>query len=126
MKRVVAVLTVFFLICVAVGFHVVKTYKFTDEVQHISDVVYDGFDNRDWAAMREALADILSLWEKNRLWACSTLSTREVDEMEISLKQSIAYAESEFEEGFIGEFKMFTVMIEHLPKQEGPSIYELL
>lgn len=126
MKRVLAVLTVFFVICTAVGFHIRKTYEFTDEISGLSENVYRELENENWDAVRDNLKIMLDIWERSRLWACSTFSTREVDEMEISLKQSIVYAENEFKESFIGEFEMFRIMIEHLPKQEGPSIYELL
>ena len=55
-----------------------------------------------------------------------TIKTNEVEEIEISLRQSRAYAELGDKEDFIGEFIMFRMLVEHLPHQEGLSINELL
>lgn len=126
LKRVYGTLAVFLVLIIVISLHIFKTVSLSNKIAEISETVYEKYYNDNWDAVRERVEEIAEIWYKNRLWACSTLSTKQVDEIEISLEQSLIYSQIKAKESFIGEFRMLCMLTEHLPKQEGPSIYELL
>lgn len=125
MKRVIAALAI--LVCIAVisVLHMNKTITLTERIKEASNEVYEAYKKGDWNEVTKCVKKIEKDWEENHLWAYLTLSTDQIDEIEISIKQSIAYSEAEAEDDFIGEFTMMCMLIDHLPKQETFSIGEL-
>ena len=126
MKRFFAALLISAII---VGFstvHAVKTLSLAQNILDAARVAEQNFRDENWDGVQSELAYIQEEWEKNHLWAYATLSTKQIDEIEISLTQSIAYSEIEAKNDFAGEFKMFCMLIEHLPKQEAFSFGELI
>lgn len=126
MKRVFAALLVFVVIIVMSIINANKILTIAEEIQSISNEVEREYKKDNWSGVREKVEAIKRAWEKNHMWAYTTLSTEQIDEIEVSLEQSIAYSDIEAREDFIGEFRMFCMLIEHLPKQEAFSIGELL
>lgn len=126
MKRVIAALVILACIAGVSALHIYKTISLTDRIKEETDKIADAYKNRDWERIREGIEKIDKEWEENHLWAYLTLSTKQIDEIEISIKQSKAFCEVEAEANFIGEFAMLCMLIDHLPKQETFSIGELL
>lgn len=126
MKRVIAALIIFLVISTATSLHVYKVITLTKEINKMSDNVYSLYQTEAWTEIEEELNKIANLLSRNKLWACLTLSTDQVDEIEISLEQCISYSQIEAKPDFIGEFRMFCILINHLPKQESFSFEELL
>ncbi len=125
MKRVLAALAI--LVCIAgiSALHMNKTITLTEMIKETSNEVYEAYKDNNWEKVRKGVLKIDKVWEENHLWAYLTLSTDQIDEIEISIKQSVAYSEAEAEDDFIGEFTMMCMLIDHLPKQETFSIGEL-
>ena len=65
-------------------------------------------------------------WKKHRVWAALTISTEDIEQLEISLEQSKAFAKIEEKADFLGEFIMFSKLVEHIPHREGFHIEEVL
>ena len=126
MKRVYGALLVLAVIIAITALHICKTMSVSNKIAELSEAVYNDYYNEDWVKVQSGVEEMAEIWHKNRLWACSTLSTKQVDEIDISIEQSLIYSKVRAKDNFIGEFRMFCMLIEHLPKQEGPSIYELL
>lgn len=126
MKRVFVVIVMVALIIVTVAIHMNRIFSFCGEILKISEEVLKEYENSDWDKIYDLTIKTKDIWNKNRLWAAATLSTKVIDEIEISLEQSIMYSKIKSNEDFIGEYKMFCMLIEHLPKQEGVDIAELL
>ena len=126
MKRVYGALLVLAVIIAITALHICKTMSVSNKIAEISEAVYNDYYNEDWDKVQSGVEEMAEIWHKNRLWACSTLSTKQVDEIDISIEQSLIYSKVRAKDNFIGEFRMFCMLIEHLPKLEGPSIYELL
>ncbi len=82
--------------------------------------------NDQWSQVTKSLDRIRSIWDKKCLWASLTISTKDIEEIEIALTQSRAYAELKQKPDFFGEFIMFQKLVEHIPHQEGFHIEELL
>lgn len=126
MKSFIGALSIFIIIVILATFHTYHTLSVTSEIQALSSATIESYKNDDWDAVSADLEDIKKIWKKNHLWAHMTLSTKQIDEIELSLSQSQAYADISEGTDFYGEFVMFCMLIEHLPKQEAFSIGELL
>ncbi len=126
MKRVFAAILVLVIIIVLSLINANKILTIAEEINSISKEVEFDYNIDNWNGVRENIDAIKKVWEKNHMWAYVTLSTDQIDEIEVSLEQSVAYSEVEAKEDFIGEFKMLCMLIEHLPKQETFSPGELL
>ncbi len=79
-----------------------------------------------WTDVVDELYEIRRIWNAHRMWASLTISTKDIEQIEISLAQSIKYAELGEKSDFAGEFTMFSMLIQHLPHQEGFHIEEIL
>ncbi len=126
MKKIVIVGIVFLVIALITGFHMYKIMTFSAHILSHTEDVNKAIEQENWQEIDNKLKEIRDIWNKNRFWACLTLSTHQVDEIDISLEQSIEYSKIKAKDGFVGEFKMFCMLIEHLPKQECMSTEELL
>lgn len=126
MNRVITALCILVLAAGFVGFHTYKVLDLDKDISEICDRVEDQFKREDWNSIQEGLRQLDSRWNESRFWSCLTIDTAEIEEIEISLQQSIRYAEIHSKEDFIGEFVMFRMKLGHLPHQEGFSIEELL
>ena len=126
MRRVLAAIGIVLVCAIFVGVHAHKILKLNEETAEISDRVEESFAKEDWEGVKKGLKELEERWNQSRFWACLTIETNEIEEIEISLRQSMEYAEVSAKEDFIGEFTMLRMKIEHLPHQEGFSIEEFL
>lgn len=126
MKNIVTVCIIFVVLVTISCIHVKETLSVSGEILQRGEIIEEAFYAENWEEIDFQLSKIKEKWMDNRLWACLTLSTKQIDEIEISLEQCIEYAYLREKPDFIGEFKMFSMMVEHLPKQETVTIEELL
>lgn len=126
MKRIVSVLIITAVMLGFIGIHLHKINSFEKEANEICERIYTEFYNESWDSVQTLMSQLDEVWYRNRLWASVTLKTDMIDEIEISLSQCTEYSKIAAKENFIGEFKMFCMLIEHLPKQEKASFGELL
>lgn len=126
MNRVVIALLLLVLCVGFVGVHTHKIFQLDQEAGEICNRIENAYRQENWNDVEKGLADLEERWQESRFWACLTIETREIEDLEISLRQSKEYARIHAKEQFIGEFSMFRMTLEHLPHQEGFSIEELL
>lgn len=126
MKRITAALLILVIIIMISSLHIYKVITITNEIKDRTDVIYSLYQSDKWSGIEDEIDKISELWNRNKLWAYLTLSTNQVDEIEISLEQCKSYSQIEAKPDFIGEFRMFCMLVEHLPKQETFSLEELL
>ena len=126
MKKVFVVILILICIITFSAIRIYKTASLCDKISKLAHIIEDEFAKDEWVSVQNKISEICELWEENRLWACLTLSTKQIDEIEISLQQCLEYSKLGAKADFIGEFKMFCMLIEHLPRQEGISLEELL
>lgn len=125
MKRMIPAIVILLIVIGVISIHLIKIHSVCDEIKVKSSEVFMAYDEDDWDKIYTLTREISNIWEENRTWATLTLPTAQIDEIEISLEQSIRYAELEAKPDFIGEFKMFDMLVEHIPRQEGLSVEEL-
>lgn len=126
MRRIIIVLC---FVLILIGLNVVHFHKIMEMSRQAEDLVgriYEEYEKDNWQEIENLMSSLINIWYDNRLWASVTLRSSQIDEIEISLEQCSEYSKIHAKEAFIGEFKMFCLMAEHLPKQEGVSLGELL
>ncbi len=126
MRALIVAITIFLVICIFIGIH---SYTIINLTKRISPVCEEtiGFVSADqWDKVIKNIDKIQNMWNKKRLWTSLTISTKNIEEIEISLKQSRAFAVLHEKSDFMGEFIMFSMLLDHIPHQEGFSIEEIL
>ena len=126
MKKFIASLSVFVLLTGAITAHVMWAQNFGKNLSAVAEEVENAACRDDWQKARENLDELSKLWEKNKLWAAATVRTNIIDEIDIGIEQSKAYAEIKQKPDFMGEFIMLRKLLEYIPRQEGLSAEELL
>lgn len=126
MKAFISSLAILVSICIFVGIHSFVMLSLADDINTQSQQVKELAANNKWNEAIEKIDHIRSIWDKRRAWAALTISTNDIEQIEISLTQSRAYAELHQKPDFFGEFIMFTKLVEHIPHQEGFHIEEIL
>ncbi len=126
MKRLIVVALVIVILTGFTALHIVRINKFSTEALEISGRIQEELLKDNWDEIGGLINRLGDVWYKNRLWAGVTLRTDIIDEIEISLAQCKKYAEIRAKENFTGELQMFSMLVEHLPKQEGAALGELL
>ncbi len=126
MNRVVAAICILVLCGAFVGVHTYQIIELSKDTTALCDVVETKFHQEDWDEVLKKLEEIQNRWDKSRFWACLTVDTQEIEDIEISLKQSMKYAQEKAKPDFMGEFTFFRMQLAHIPHQEGFSLEELL
>ena len=126
MNRLLVALSLLLLAVGFVAFHTHEVLALNQDIEEICGRVEDGFAREDWATVSQGTQELQKRWDKSRIWASLTIKTVQIEEIEISLRQSARYAELQAKPDFIGEFIMFQMLTQHLPHQEGFDIKELL
>ena len=97
-----------------------------EDIGKLSEIAIKNAEKEEWQSVRKNMNEINQLWEEKSLWTALTIKTNELEEIEISFRQSEKYAELEDKKMFLGEFIMFSNLVKHIPHQEGFHIEELL
>ncbi len=126
MKRIIIALTALCIITSLSFFHAIKINKLNQIIEASAEKIEVDFNDGNWDAINYELKKINRHWQDARLWSCLTIPTKQIDEIDVALKRSITFAALKASPDFIGEFKALCMKIEHLPKQEGFNIEELL
>lgn len=126
MNRMLVILCIFLLTAGFVGCHTYAVRRLDQDVTQICDQIEASYDQGDWDRVSAGMRSLEERWNKSRFWACLTIDTQQIEELETSLRQSTRYAEIRAREDFIGEFVMFRMLAERLPHQEGFRLTELL
>lgn len=126
MKVVWIALAILLVLCIFIGIHSSIMSRTAKDILSECAEISSRLPSEDWETILEKLDKIEAIWEKHRTWAALTISTRDIEEIEVAFYQSLAYAEARQTSGFIGEFVMFTKLVEHIPVREGVHWEEIL
>lgn len=126
MKKFVMACIAFVVILAVVIVHSVTMINLGNIMKELSDKTEKYAVKEDWENVSLYINEIKKEWEKRGLWTALTIKTDEIEQIEISLKQCEKYAKLRAKAKFIGEFTMFSNLVEHIPHQEGFHIEEIL
>ncbi len=113
-------------ICIIIGSHSYVMTKMGKTIAEKNKEIEKTAMNDDWDAVSDMLDEVEEEWEKYSLWAALTISTDDIEQLEISLVQAKAFARLSQKSDFFGEFIMFSNLVEHIPHREGFHIEEIL
>lgn len=126
MKAVRTAVVILVILCILIGIHSYIMNNMAKKIIAECDKIKLSAQDEDWESTLSRLDTIESIWKKHRTWAALTIDTEDIEQIEISLAQSRAFAEAKQLSGFVGEFVMFSKLIEHIPIHEGFHIEEIL
>ena len=126
MKLMRLSIAIFIVMCVFIGVHGYLMNKMGTSLSEKNAQIKNFAIQNDWESARLLLEDVGQEWGKYRTWVSLTLSTKEVEELEISLQQAKTFAVLESKSDFFGEFIMFSMLLDHIPHREGFHMDEIL
>jgi len=126
MKKFIIVLVIFTFLTALIVTHSIVMYRFGRDAEKICAKIEEDAMADRWEETEKGLDRLKSLWEKKRLWATLTLRTNVIEEIDITLAQSKAHAKTKQKPDFLGEFIKLKLVFEHIPRQEGLSLEEIL
>ena len=126
MKIMRCAIAILIVMCTFIGVHGYIMNKMGISLAEKNDQIKIFALNDDWESTRELLKEVKNEWEKYSTWASLTISTEDIEQLEISLEQAEAFALLEAKSDFLGEFIMFSRLVDHIPHREGFHIEEIL
>ncbi len=126
MKVVWIAVAILVILCILLGVHSYIMSSMAKQIISECDAIKGLMSDENWTDILLRLKNIEKIWEKHRIWASATIESNDMEQIEISLAQSRAFAQSGQFSGFVGEFTMFAKLIEHIPVHEGFYPEEIL
>ncbi len=121
-----AAISIFVVICILIGSHSYIMNRMcnsiTEKNRKIERLAFD----EEWEKVLKLLDEVEAEWKKHSFWAALTISTEDIEQLEIALSQAKKFAEIKQKADFFGEFVMFSMLVEHIPHREGFNIEEIL
>ncbi len=126
MKVFWAAVSIFVIICLFIGSHSYIMNHMGKVIAEKNQRIEKAALTEDWHTVSSLIDDVERVWEKYSFWAALTISTDDIEQLEISLEQAKKFAKIEQKADFFGEFVMFSKLVEHIPHREGFHIEEVL
>lgn len=126
MKRVIVTAVMLALVLILICFHYHKMSDIDKLVDETYSTVMTAYEDDDFETILDELNKLKSTWDNDKTWIGMTADTDQMEEIEISLLQSIKYAEIADKEDFIGEYALFNQLIKHLSYYERITAESLL
>ena len=126
MKLMCIAIAILIVMCGFIGIHSYIMNKMGVSLNAKNAQIKNLAMNDDWENARILLKEVSREWEKYSTWAVLTISTEDIEQLEISLEQAKSFAALETKSDFLGEFIMFSMLVDHIPHREGFHIEEIL
>ncbi len=126
MKVFWTAVSIFVIICIFIGSHSYIMNHMGKSITEITHKIEKSAISEDWKTVLGLLDEAEKEWERHSVWAALTISTEDIEQLEISLEQAKKFAEIGQKADFFGEFVMFSKLVEHIPHREGFHIEEVL
>ncbi len=119
-------IVIFVVICIFIGIHsslmATLSHKAEPHIKAIPALV----NTNNWDGVKSEIEQIAKHWNKYRPWATLTISTKDIEQIEITLKKCLEFAEIEQKADFLGEYVNLEYILNYLPQREGFHINEIL
>ncbi len=126
LKKFIISFIMFFVLLSLIIVHSVSMLRLGDDIDKLCDKTEKLVIAEEWEKAEETLKEIRKKWEKKNKWTALTIETDELEQIEVSLRQSEKYVKLKDKNKFMGEFTMFSTLVEHIPHHEGFHIEEIL
>lgn len=95
---------------------------FTDRADEIYDQIIDAIEDDNSEEIASKLDELRDEWDDVQTWAGLTVDAEELEEIDVSLLQCIAYAKTDSKDVFIGEYVYFHHLVQRLSHYETFSL----
>ena len=126
MKNLIISLILFAVLTGVIICHSVAMIKFGEKTEELTHTIQNTAENGEWEKTRESLKAFEKLWNKMKKITVLTLKTNVIDEIDISLEQCKAHAESREKPDFLNECIRLKRYIHSIVRQECLNIDEIL
>ncbi len=126
MKLFIAALIMLIVIGLFIGIHAYVMTRLSSNIDELCLTAKALAQAEKWNEVQHEINRIKSVWDKSRLWSALTISTNEIDKIEISLRQSMEFAKVGAKPDFFGEFTMFHMLVNRISLKEGFHLEEIL
>lgn len=126
MKKFIVSFIVFFVLLSLIIVHSVSMLRLGEDIDKLCIKTEKSVIAEEWEDAEETLKEIRKKWEKKNIWTALTIETDELEQIEVSLRQSEKYIKLKDKNKFMGEFTMFSTLVEHIPHHEGFHMEEIL
>ncbi len=126
MKVFRVAIIIFVVICIVIVGHSYIMTNMGKTIGEINKKIYVTAQAENWETVLNLIKEAEAEWGKYSFWAALSISTEDIEQLEISLSQAKAFAILGQKPDFFGEFIMFAKLVEHIPHREGFHIEEIL
>ncbi len=126
MKVFLVSIAIFVVICTVIGIHSYVMTNMGNGIGEKNEKIEKAALAEDWDTVLNLVEEVEKDWDRYSLWAALTISTEDIEQLEIALNQAKTFARIKQKADFFGEFVMFSKLVEHVPHREGFHIEEIL
>ena len=105
--------------CIFIGVHSFRMSKMEKSISEMGNSVKELAINDSWDKVSEMISEIKNEWNRYKNWAALTISSENIEQLEISLHQAQTFAQIHKKSDFLGEFIMFSQLVEQIAHREG-------
>ena len=105
--------------CIFIGVHSFRMSKMEKSISEMGNSVKELALNDSWDEVSEMISKIKNEWNRYKNWAALTISSENIEQLEISLHQTQTFAQIHKKTDFLGEFIMFSQLVEQIAHREG-------
>ncbi len=119
-------IAILLVICVFIGVHSTLMASLSREAYpHIKDIPSLVYAD-EWERVQAEIEQTAKIWQRYRLWATLTISTKDIEQIEVSLKRCLVFAGIKQKADFLGEFTNLEYILDYIPQREGFHLREIL
>ena len=126
MKVLYLAIIILIFMCIFIGTHSYVMTKMGSSIAEKNNQIEHLAISNDWQTIAPLLDEVSNDWDKYSKWAALTICTEDIEQLEISLEQIKVFAKLQKQSDFLGEFMMFSKLVEHIPHKEGFHWEEIL
>ncbi len=112
--------------CIFIGVHSFRMSKMEKSISEMGDSVKKLAINNSWDEVSQMISEIENEWNRYKNWAALTISSENIEQLETSLHQAQIFAQIHRKSDFLGEFIMFSQLVDQISRREGLYWEEIL
>ena len=105
--------------CIFIGVHSFRMSKMEKSISEMGESVKELAINDSWDEVSQMISEIENEWNGYKSWAALTISSENIEQLETALHQAQTFAQIHRKSDFLGEFIMFSQLVEQIARREG-------
>lgn len=122
MKRILITSSLLLLSAFLIFFHYQKIMEFTNKADAMYDQTIEALENDNDEKIISNLDELKEVWDDVQGWVGLTVDATELEKIDVSLSQCMAYAKIDSKDVFLGEYVYFNHLVKQLSHYETFSL----